>query len=65
MVTFDLADEEITFKELIPEDPNAVLESVSSIRDDLLIVTYSRDVSHSTCNFALEVHPVSGPRVRC
>jgi protease II len=45
VVTFDLADEKIEFKELIPHDPDAVLGSVSVIRDDLLIVTYSRDVS--------------------
>lgn len=51
VVTFDLADEKVEFKELIPHDPDAVLGSVSVIRDDLLIVTYSRDVSREACPF--------------
>lgn len=46
--TFDLDDEVISFATIIEEDSDAVLGSVSPIREDLLVVTYCRDVGLSS-----------------
>jgi len=43
--TFDLNADQISFETIIEEDSKAVLGSVSPIREDLLVVTYCRDVS--------------------
>ncbi|GAA94590.1 uncharacterized protein L969DRAFT_77992 [Mixia osmundae IAM 14324] len=44
LVTYDLANPEAGFVELLPEDPTATLSSVHAIDNDKLFVIYSRDV---------------------
>lgn len=60
VVVVDVAAEEPVFKELIPEDPDAVLESAQLIRDDLLLLSYQKDV-----NDRLYLHDLAtGERIR-
>ncbi|KAG0144673.1 hypothetical protein CROQUDRAFT_47007 [Cronartium quercuum f. sp. fusiforme G11] len=44
VVVYDLAKPESGFQDLIPEDPDAILESCSPIGNDKAVVDYSRDV---------------------
>jgi prolyl oligopeptidase len=44
VVTVDLADEHPVFKDLIPEDPEALLKDVTPVHDDKLMLVYQRNV---------------------
>jgi prolyl oligopeptidase len=60
VVVVDVAAEKPEFKELIAEDPDAVLESAQLIRDDLMLLAYSQDV-----NDQLYLHELAtGKRIR-
>lgn len=45
LVTFDLANDKIETQTLVAEDPDAVLESASIIKNgELMVLSYNRDV---------------------
>jgi prolyl oligopeptidase len=45
VITIDLEDRTREHKDLIPEDPNAVLESVRAVHYDNFAIVYKRNVS--------------------
>ena len=47
VVTVDLADPDLKFVDLIPEDPEAPLEKARMVDGDKFVLTYKRNVSFS------------------
>lgn len=60
VVTYDLSKPEEGFKDLIAEDPQAVLEGYHPTNNDLVVLSYSRDVKDE-----LYLHEIkSGKRIK-
>jgi len=60
VVTYDLSKPEEGFKDLIAEDPKAVLEGYHPTNNDLVVLSYSRDVKDE-----LYLHEIkSGKRIK-